>query len=314
MKRMIALLLAAWMIFSLAACSQEPSSTVGQPTELDETKGEMPQLGELKILFTGGLDGVYAGNKTAGAVGYAALAAYAEELRGEGAEVVLIDGGSALKPNAPKELWDVIDVCMYDIRVPGELELSGSVKNLTELAQDRGYISCNLMDLTDNTTVFDPYVLVEVEGATVGFVGVTKPISLGKKSYAVLGLDDGQLLRDTVQQAVDAAADAGADYVIVVGNLGTDPEDSPCTTPEVIAGITGFVAWLDCGSGAVLDGDTVADKDDFEIPLCAPGSGFSHVGKITLDLNTGAAQVKLQTEFDDEDRSVLNLIDKMEEE
>ena len=125
-------------------------------------------------------------------------------------------------------------------------------------------------------------------------------------------LNDAQLLRDTVQQAVDAAADAGAEYVIVVGNLGTDPDDSPCTTAEAIAGITGFSAWLDCGSGAVLDGDTVTDKDDFEIPICAPGADFGYVGQIRLDLNTGAVQVKLVTEIENEDRTIRNLIQKLE--
>ena len=313
MKRIFVLFLAAVMVFFLAACGEDAPAVV-QPTEPEETEGASPVLGEMVILFTGGLEGVYARDDTVGAVGYPALAAYADELK-EGYEtVILIDGGDSVDPQAPAELWDVVDACGYDLRVPGELELSGSVEKLKDLAEKRDYISCNLMDLTENSTVFAPYLLVEAEGTTVGFVGVTKPVALTDGNYVILGLDDAQLLRDTVQAAVDAAADAGADYVIVVGDLGTDPGDSPCTTAEVIAGITGFAAWLDCGSGAVLDGDTVADKDDFEIPVCAPGSRFAYAGRVTLDLNTGAVQVKLVTDLEKEDRTVLNLVGKLDEE
>lgn len=313
MKRIMMLFLAAAMLLSLAACGEDAPEVV-LPTEPEETEGPAPVLGELVILFTGGLEGVYAKDDTVGAVGYPALAAYADGLKEEYETVILIDGGDSVDAKAPEKLWDVVDACAYDIRVPGAAELSGSVEKLKDLADNRHYISCNLMDLTENVTVFEPYVLVEAQEATVGFVGVTKPAALKDRNYGILGLEDPQLLRDAVQGAVDAAADAGADYVIVVGNLGTDPEDSPCTTAEVIAGITGFAAWLDCGSGAVLDGDTVADKDDFEIPVCAPGSRFGYVGQLKLDLNTGAAQVKLLTDLEKEDRTVLNLVNKLDKE
>lgn len=313
MKRIVMLFLAAAMIFSMAACAEDAPAVV-LPTEPEETEGTSPVLGEMMILFTGGLEGVYARDDTVGAVGYPALMAYTDELKETYETVILIDGGNSVDAQAPAELWDVVDACDYDIRVPGAAEISDTVDTLKDLAQNRNYISCNIMDFKENTTVFDPYVLVEAEKTTVGFVGVSKPVALKDVNYGILGLDDPQLLRDTVQSAVDAAADAGAEYVIVVGNLGTDPQDSPITTAEVIAGITGFKAWLDCGSGAVLDGDTVSDKDDFEIPVCAPGSRFAYVGRITLDLNTGAAQVKVVADLDKEDRTVLNLVKKLDEE
>lgn len=309
MKRIWILLLAALLCLSMAGCGGDGDEVL-VPTESEETETAAQDLGELVILFTGGLENEYARDEALGTVGYGALAAYADVLKDENTNVILIDGGASVAANGPDGLWEIVDACGFDLRVPGEEELSTGVRTLTDRAEelkDCTYISCNLLDSGGNS-VFEPYALVEAGDVKVGFVGVTQPNALEEDGYSLLGADDGQLLYDAVQGAIDAAADAGAEYVVVVGNLGTAPEDSPWTTAEVIANITGLSAWLDCGSGAVLDGDVVADKDDFEIPLCAPGSGFRYVGLVRLDLNDGSASVELLTEFTEEDRTVINLI------
>lgn len=314
MKRILTMLLAVLLCVFMAACNSEPGEA-WVPTEPDETEAPAADFGELVILFTGGLEGAYARHDAQGTVGYGALAAYVDALE-EDATVILIDGGHSVAPGCVDELWQIVDACGYDLRVPGELELSNGVRKLVNRAEDLKdctYISCNLMDLTRNTTVFEPYVIVDVDSVQVGFVGVTRPQALSEDDYGLLGTGAGQELYDVVQQAIDDAADAGAEYVVVVGNLGTDPADSPWTTAEVIANITGMAAWLDCGSGAVLDGDTVADKDDFEIPVCAPGYGFRYVGQVILDLNDGSASADLLTEFDEEDRSIRNMIQDLDD-
>ena len=315
---MMILLLAVVICVFFAGCGED-SGEVFFPSEPEETEGATPDRGELVILFTGALEDSYTHDETQGSIGYAALAAYAGQLEAEEKDVILIDGGESAAPNAPDGLWDIVDSCGYDLRVPGALELSAGVQRLVNRVDDLKngtYISCNIMDLTRNTTVFDPYVILEAGDVKVGFVGVTQPQALmesDRDRYGILGSETGQALCDAVQQAVDDAADAGADYVIVVSNLGTDPDDSPWTTAEVIANTTGFAAWLDCGSGAVLDGDTVTDKDDFEIPVCAPGSTFYYIGQVDLDLNDGSAKVKLVADLEEENRTIRNLIQKLED-
>lgn len=315
MKRILMLLLAAAMILSLAACGGEnPAPLV--PTEPDETKPDFVDRGKLTILFTGGTEGALDRDDTTGALGYAALKSLVRDLS-EKHDVMLIDGGEAFRPTAPDTVWEIVDACGFDLRVPGVNELSSGVDALLLRADEMDtvtYLSCNLLDSVQQALVFAPYALVEIGEVQVGFVGVTSPKALtadDAEQYALLGAEDPDVLRDTVQKAVDDAADAGADFVVVVGNLGTDPEDSPFTTAEIIAGITDLAAWLDCGSGAVLDGDTVTDKDDFEIPVCAPGAEFRYVGQVVLDLNDGTVSVELLTELETEDRTVQNLIDKL---
>lgn len=314
MKRILILLVTAFMLLSLTACDgNEPISSI--PTDGNQITVPAVKEGILTVLFTGGLDGVYAKNDTDGAVGYAALAAFVDQLEDDGHAVVLIDGGNSCSSENTDKFWKIVNACSYDIRIPGAMELSSGVDafmNRAESLNNCSWISCNLVDLESNTTVFDPYVLLDVGNVKVGFVGVTQPQALVDTDlhrYGLIGQEGGQALRDVVQEAVDQAAKAGADSVVVVGNLGTALEDTPWTTVEVISGITGMDAWLDCGSGAVLDGDTVVDKDEFEIPLCAPGSGFKYIGRMELNLNDGTTNVKLLTELEKEDRTVRKQIE-----
>lgn len=307
------------LIFALAAClllggcgGEEPSPVYTQPTE--ESR-EFQDLGALTILFTGDIQNVFAGNKNRGEIGYAALAAYREALEDEGHTVVLIDGGNAFFKNGPgavkngKTLAQLIGAVGYDIRVPGEAEFSYGMKEcqaLMEEMKDSSYISCNLVNAT-GATVFDPYVIVDCGGIKVGFVGITTPHAadtLGDEGYSFsqgFSKDD---FYSAVQDAIDAASDAGAEYIIAVGNLGTDPMDTHWTSAEVIANTTGLSAFLDSRSGGVLEGETVKDLDNYEIPVCAPGSEFAYVGRITLDLNDGTVAVELLTKLEDEDSRI----------
>lgn len=318
-------------IFALVAClllagcgGEEPAPVY---TESTEESRQVQDLGELTILFTGNVQNVFQKNETRGELGYAALAAYRDALEDADRKVVLIDGGSALSNEGPgavrdgRTLAELIGSVGYDIRVPGEAELTCGVDallDLTEEMEDCTYISCNLVDAAGET-VFKPYVLVECGEIKVGFVGITSPHgaeTLGDEDY---GFCEGSSKDDfyaAVQDAIDAASDAGAEYVIAVGGLGTDPLDSPWTAAEVIANTTGLSAFLDCGGG-VLEGETAADLDNYEIPICAPGSEFNYVGEITLDLNDGTVEVELLTALEDEDsriaKSAQELADKLEE-
>ncbi len=277
----------------LFGCGTEQSNPVTNPTEPEETKTAVDQ-GQVIILFTGRLGNVFARDEAQGQLGYAALAAFREELEAEH-PVLLVDGGGSLGGTEWEEdLLEIQDAVGYDVLVPGMLEMDRTL--------EAPYISCNLPD-----SGLMPYEIFEVGEKRVAFVG----ISAGQ-------IQNGQDLYDAVQQAIDDAAHEGADYVIAVSNLGTDPEDSPCTAVEVMTHTTGLVAWLECGSGSVIEGTLVTDKDDFEIPVCAVGSDFCYVGQVTLDLNQGQVKVALIQELTKESNSVKllaeDLLEKMEPE
>ncbi len=283
LRKILALALALSMV--LLGCAQEAETLTTVPTDPEETVQSLDR-GSVTLLFTGGLNNVFARDPAQGQIGYAALGAYRDGLEAEGHQVLLFDGGNSLGDHPDQEaIRDIQEGTGYDLLVPGELELAMGL-------EDGTYISC--------TRELEPYVLFEYENAIVGVVGVSTGTDLV-----------GQELWDRVQQSIDGAADAGADYVIVVSNLGTDPASSPNTAVEVIRATTGMAAWLECGSGSVLEGETVTDKDDFEIPVCAVGSGFEYLGQVTLDLNAGTVTVELVRDLEEEKASLKTKADDL---
>lgn len=298
-KSLSLLLLIAVLCLCFAGCGNDTVEPV-QTTLPEETDPPVIE-GELVILFTGSNNSVFQSDDGPGHIGYAALTAYREQLEKEGYTVVLIDGGDAYNAGdeyAP-DLQEIIDAAGYDIRVPGDQELAQGVDRFLELTElsDAAYIDCDL----SGDAQLDAYTIVECGEFSVGFVGITAPEE---------DVDPTEFY-DTFQQAIDDAADAGADYVVAVGHLGTDPGDSPWTSTEVIANTTGLCAFLDCHSGGLLDGDIVTDMDDFEIPVCAVGSDFCYVGRIDLDLGAGTVEVEILEDFEDEDSQVKALAEDL---
>lgn len=312
-KLRILLILALTACLLLTACGggDTPAPVYTDPTE--ETQ-EAKDLGEVTILFTGNMQNVFEKDEIQGEIGYAALAAYRKSMEDDGHQVILVDGGNAMvnedagTVRKGRTLAELIGSVGYDLRVVGETELTYSVKdfrNLTEKMDGSVYLSGNLVD-ADGQLVFEPYVIMECGDVKVGFVGITTPHAADTLDDEAYGFCQGASKEEffaAVQDAIDAVSDAGAEYVIAVGGLGTDPLDSPWTCAEIIANTTGLSAFLDCGGG-VLEGKTVKDLDNYEIPVCAVGAEFHYVGQITLDLNDGSVEVELLTELEGENTTV----------
>lgn len=306
------LILALVACLLLTACGGDTPTPVY--TDPPEETGAPKDQGVVTILFTGNARNVFEKDELQGQIGYAALVAYRDELEEDGHRVILVDGGNAIGNEGAgtvregKTLMELIGSVAYDIRAVGESELTYGMetfRDLTEKLEECDYLSCNLVD-SAGQPVFAPYVIVECGDRKVGFVGITTPHAADTLNDEAYDFCQGSAKEDffaAVQDAIDAASNAGADYVIAVGDLGTDPMNSPWTCAEVIANSTGLTAFLDAG-GSLLKGKTVTDLDNYEIPVCGVGSEFNYVGKITLDLNDGSVKVELVTELEDENTTV----------
>lgn len=187
----------------------------------------------------------------------------------------------------------------YDVATLGNHEFDYGMAGCMAAvdAADYPYVSCNFRHESDGVvgeTVLDSYVLLDVGKTKVAFVGITTPETIGattpayfqdengKYIYNIAGGIDGSELYDTVQEAIDDAADAGADYIIALGHLGVDESSGPWTSRNVIKNVRGLDAFIDGHSHTSVEMEIVNDKEGEQVVLTQTGSYLSAVGKLTI--------------------------------
>ena len=274
-KKVLAFLLVLTMIFALGAAAGAEGSE---------------RTGDIVILYTSDVHcGVDQG------FGYAGLQAVRDYLAAKGNDVILVDDGDNIQGEpigtmSKGELCiDLMNKMGYDIAIPGNHEFDYGMDRFLALAEmaDFPYISCNFNK--EGELVFEPYVIKELGGTKVGFVGVTTPQTLtsstpryfqnenGEYIYGFLQDGTGEALISAVQKAVDDARAEGAEYIVVMAHIGNDLSTAPYTYDEIIANTTGIDIFLD-GHSHDTEQVTMKDKDGHEVLRSACGTKLANIG------------------------------------
>lgn len=234
--------------------------------------------------------------------GYAGLEAVREYLVNAGNEVILVDVGDNIQGEAVgtmtkgAALTELMNKMGYSVAIPGNHEFDYGMQNFLDLAKAASfdYVSCNFNH--EGALVFKPYVIRELDGAKVAFVGVTTPQTLtdstpanfqdenGNFVYGFLEDASGEKVYDAVQSAVDAARAEGADYVIVLAHLGLNESARPWTYADVIEHTEGYDAMLD-GHSHDTEQVVMKNRAGVEVPRSASGTKLQCVGwcRIAVD-------------------------------
>ena len=230
--------------------------------------------------------------------GYAGLYAVKESLAANN-HVLLVDDGDAIQGEPVgtitrgEAIIDIMNAVGYDIAIPGNHEFDYGMDQFLNLVAKANfpYISCNFNK--GGELVFDPYVIKEIDGVKIAFVGVSTPLTLrastpryfmdedGNYIYGFLEDESGEGVYSAVQKAVDDARAEGAVYVIVLGHLGNETECSPWMYSDVIANTTGIDAWLD-GHSHDTDQVVMLNKDGEEVVRAGCGTKLGHIGALTI--------------------------------
>ena len=234
--------------------------------------------------------------------GYAGLQAVRDYLLAKGNDVILVDDGDNIQGEPigtmtkGEALTGLMNEMGYSVAIPGNHEFDYGMERFLSLADkaEFDYISCNFN--YKGELVFPPYVIRELGGCKVGFVGVTTPETLtsstpryfqdenGNYVYGFFQDQTGEGVYNAVQSAVDAARAEGAEYVIVLGHLGNDESSHPWTYADVITNTTGIDAFLD-GHSHDTDQVIVKNKDGQDVPRSACGTKLACLGwcRIAVD-------------------------------
>lgn len=308
-KKLLLCILSAAMLNSAAVYAQEES-------------------GDIAILYTNDVHCAVNADEENGVLGYAAVAGMKKELQESGYDVALVDAGDAIQGEAigtlsnGAYLVDIMNAVGYDAAIPGNHEFDYGMENFLSLteAAEYPYISCNFMDLRSDETVFEPYTILELGGKKLAFVGITTPRTItsstpayfqdenGEYIYGFCQDEDGTALYETVQAAVDAAKEEGAELVIALAHLGIEAGTSPWMSTELIENTTGIDVVLDGHSHSTVEGEKVKNKEGKEVLLTSTGTKLAAVGQLTISAE-GEISSELVTGTDARDAEVQSKID-----
>ncbi|MCR5577033.1 MAG: bifunctional metallophosphatase/5'-nucleotidase [Oscillospiraceae bacterium] len=230
--------------------------------------------------------------------GYAGLAAAKEQLSKE-YNVLLVDDGDAIQGEPVGTMTkgdaiiDIMNTVGYDAFLPGNHEFDYGVDHLLTLLKKANFpvICCNFNK--EGELLFDPWLIREIGGVKVGFVGVVTPDTLrgsspknfqdenGNFIYSFMEDKTGERLYETVQKNVDEVRAAGADYVVLLAHLGKNETSSPWMYSEVIANTTGIDALLD-GHSHDTDQVVMKDKAGHDVVRSACGTKMANIGVLHI--------------------------------
>lgn len=342
LSRSIAVMAALAML--LGGCSKkQPASTISETTPVitsvvsadTQTPAERQKqfpTNEIVILYTNDTHS-YINNETkdkdgnvAKGLSFASVKALKDELMAEGKTVLLVDAGDHVQGTAyggmdeGDSIIDIMNKTGYDVATLGNHEFDYGMFRTFYLMDKANYpyVSCNFYSLETNAPVLDPYVVFDVAGVKVAFVGISTPDSITSSTptyfmdetgtnfiYSFYSGEDGTEMYEAFQAAVDKAREE-ADFVIGLGHLGDDLSSYPYRSTDLIENITGIDAFIDGHSHSTIEGDLIPDKCGNNVLLSQTGNYFNAIGQMTISTD-GSFKSKLVTEVDTRDEGVDTL-------
>ena len=283
------------LLLSLLLALRMVCSRVSGMAFADDEAAAVERSADIVILFTSDVHcGIDQG------FGYAGLSEIYDHLVAQGNKVILVDDGDNIQGEPigtmtkGEALVDLMNKVGYSVAIHGNHEFDYGMEQFLSLAKQAkfSYVSCNFNH--EGELVFDPYVIRELDGMKVAFVGVTTPKTLtsstpryfqdenGEFVYGFFQDETGEGVYNAVQSAVDDARAEGADYVVVLGHMGNEEECHPWTYSDVISNVSGIDVFLD-GHSHDTDQVVMKDKDGKEVIRAACGTKLSCIGWCRID-------------------------------
>jgi len=268
-------------------------------------------------------------------IGYAGVVSLKKSLQEDYNDVLLVDAGDHMQGSAIGSLSkgaylaDIMNQAGYDYAAIGNHEFDFGMNQLfTNIRSARyQYLSCNFAR-TDGTAIdgVKAYDIKEYNGTKVAFIGISTPESFTKSTptyfqdssgnyiYTFAEGGNGRELYDKVQSTIDAAKADGAEYIIALSHLGTDPGSSPWTSKDVIANTSGLNVVLDGHSHNTIPSESVTGKDGASVLLSSTGTKLAAVGRLVVNLDSKTADSSLVTGYAAQDDDTLAAIADIESE
>ena len=230
--------------------------------------------------------------------GYSKLAAMKNELEAEYEHVGVVSsgdfvqGGTLGAASKGEYIVKLMNLVGYDAIALGNHEFDYTISRLSELFEmsETKYISCNFAKLGEEKTFFEPYSIVSYGDVDIAYIGIVTPETITSARPSQFKNESGEIiytfndtsLYEVVQDSIDEANKAGADYVIALSHIGYDESGKLNDVTDVIENTDGLDVVLDAHSHSVIEEKFIKNKSGDDVLLTSTGTGFEHIGKLTI--------------------------------
>ena len=230
--------------------------------------------------------------------GYSKLAAMKNELLESYDKVGVVScgdfvqGGTLGAVSKGEYIVKLMNKVGYDAIALGNHEFDYQIPRLAELSamSNTKYLSCNFAKIGEDKSYFEPYTIVSYGDVDIAYIGITTPETINSSRPAQFKNESGELiytfneakLYEIVQANIDAAEEAGADYVIALSHIGYAESDGWSDITDVIENTEGLDVVLDAHTHSVIEEKVVNDKSGDEVLLSSTGTKFEYIGKLTI--------------------------------
>lgn len=255
---------------------------------------------------------------------------YKKDLKKQGHPVALVDAGDAIqgapigKLSTGESIVKIMNAVGYDFVIPGNHEFDYGMERFLQLAsrQKCGYYSCNFVDVKTRKPILKPYKIIVLGGKKIGFVGVTTPETLvtstpkyfqdkdGKFIYGFCEDQTGEKVYAAVQRAVNNVRKEGANYVFLVGHLGTDGSIPYWSSGAIAANTYNIDGIIDGHSHEqYIPPHKIINKAGKEVLVAQTGTKLQSLGKMTIK-EDGTITSELVKDLKTADPKITKLVAK----
>ncbi|HJJ27847.1 MAG TPA: bifunctional UDP-sugar hydrolase/5'-nucleotidase [Methanocorpusculum sp.] len=218
-----------------------------------------PAAADLVIVHTNDVHARFADN-----IGYDGLAAYIEEQRAAGNDVLVFDSGDAFQGQNDANFFEgessvtLMNMVGYNAMVPGTHDFDFGYERTLQLNDEASFpiLAANVMYEKTGRLVFEDAITIDAGGKKIGVFGIATPeIQLYSHPKYTEGLKflTGDEMFACAQEQVDKLKSEGCDLIICLSSLGIDDTSKGIRSIELAENVNGIDLILDGHSHTELE-------------------------------------------------------------